>query len=124
MTPPRRRLAIAVATLAIAGFTTTACGNTIDCATLSGDLNKITTEFSSAVAASGSDLSGIEKASAEAGAKVKELAGKYDGDIASGLNDLGTAFAGIKVDPKNPTSSMDSLSKIQDFQTKIVKACS
>lgn len=126
MTPPRRRLAIAVATLAFAGLTTTACsglGNAVDCATMAADLNKITQEFSTATASAGTDIKAIETASADAAGKIKTLAGKYDGDLASALNDMATVFESIKVDQKDPSALTEAMGKLPGIEAKVKSAC-
>jgi hypothetical protein len=125
MTPPRRRLAIAIATLSLAGLTTAcgAIGNAVDCNQVGTDVTKITQEFTTSMSAAAADPKAIEKASQETAGKLKTLAGKYDGDLASALTDLAGVFEGIKIDTKNPTSGTDGLSKIPDIQAKIQKAC-
>ncbi|NRQ36796.1 hypothetical protein HII36_33905 [Nonomuraea sp. NN258] len=125
MTPPRRRLAIAVATLAFAGFATTACGavgQAVDCGTMSQEVTKISSEFTTAMGGAGTDIKAIEKASKDASDKLKALAGKYDGDLASGLNDMAAIFESIKAD--DTAGMTEAMGKIPDAQAKITKACS
>ncbi|MFI6905875.1 hypothetical protein ACIBKY_31740 [Nonomuraea sp. NPDC050394] len=125
MTSSRRRIAITIATLTLAGLTT-ACGglgNAVDCASMSADLNKITQEFTTSMTSAGTDIKAIETASSDAAGKIKTLAGKHDGDLASALNDLAAVFEGIKVDEKNPASATEALGKIPDIQAKVQKAC-
>ncbi|MFI6598224.1 hypothetical protein ACIBHX_18360 [Nonomuraea sp. NPDC050536] len=125
MTSPRRRLAIAVATLTIATLSTTACGaigNKVDCAQVSGEVQKISQEFSGSITKAATDPKALETASQDASGKLKSLASKYDGDLAGALNDLGDVFGSIKVgaDP----ATLSSLSgKIQSATTKIQSAC-
>ncbi|MFD1536729.1 hypothetical protein [Nonomuraea guangzhouensis] len=126
MTPPRRRIAIAVAALSLAGLTTAcgAIGNAVDCNQVGTEVTKIMTEFNGGLSSAATDPKSFEKAGDEAAAKVKTLAGKYDGDLASALNDLSSGLDGIKIDAKDPTSSMESVQKLQGFVTKIQSACS
>ncbi|MFI6296426.1 hypothetical protein ACIBEJ_32875 [Nonomuraea sp. NPDC050790] len=111
-----------IATLALAGLTA-ACGGmgqAVDCATMSTELNKISQEFSTAMTGAGGDLSKLEAAGTDAAGKIKTLAGKYDGELASGLNDMAALFEGMK----DPAAAAGSMSKIQSAQTKIMNACS
>ncbi|SDM69029.1 hypothetical protein [Nonomuraea jiangxiensis] len=119
MTPPRRRLAVAAATLTLAVLTTScgAVGQAVDCATLSQEITKITSELSAAAA----DPTAIEKASQDASGKLKTLAGKYDGELASAVNDLATIFGSVNYD--DPTATTNAMSKIPEMQAKIVSAC-
>ncbi|MBT2228318.1 hypothetical protein [Nonomuraea sp. NEAU-A123] len=125
MTPPRRRIAIAIATLSLAGLTTAcgAIGNAVDCNAVATDVNKITQEFTASMSSAATDPKAIEKASQETAGKLKTLASKYDGDLAGALNDLASVFEGIKVDEKNPASATESLSKLPAVQAKITSAC-
>ncbi|MEO3873949.1 hypothetical protein ABGB18_34490 [Nonomuraea sp. B12E4] len=118
MTPPRR-LAVAAATLTLAVLTTScgAVGQAVDCANVSQEITKITTEFSSA----GSDPAAIEKASQDAAGKLKTLAGQYDGDLASAVNDMATVFESVNFD--DPTATTDAMSKLPEIQAKAVAAC-
>ncbi|MEU7739878.1 hypothetical protein [Nonomuraea sp. NPDC049158] len=126
MTPPRRRIAIAIATLSLAGLTTAcgAIGNAVDCNQMGSEVTKIMTDFNGSMASAATDPKAFETAGDDAAAKVKTLAGKYDGELAAALNDLASGLDGIKVDPKDPTGSLDSVQKLQSFVTKIQSACS
>ncbi|UBU11670.1 hypothetical protein [Nonomuraea gerenzanensis] len=123
MTPPRRRLAVAAATLTIAAFTTAcgAIGQAVDCTQVSQEITKITTEYSSSLSSAATDPAAIDKASQETADKLKSLASKYDGDLASAVNDMAALFEGIKSD--NIAAASDTMSKIPDIQAKIVSAC-
>ncbi|MEQ4717773.1 hypothetical protein [Nonomuraea sp. B19D2] len=119
MTPPRRRLAVAAATLTLAALTTAcgAVGQAVDCAEVSQEISKITSEFTS----SATDPKAIEKASQETAGKLKTLASKYDGDLASAVNDMAAVFESIKVD--NPSGAADAMAKLPEIQAKAAKAC-
>ncbi|MCA2223261.1 hypothetical protein [Nonomuraea aurantiaca] len=125
MTPPRRRIAIAIATLSLAGLTTAcgAIGNAVDCNQVGTDVTKITQEFTTSMSGAATDPKAIEKASQETAGKLKTLASKYDGDLAGALNDLASVFESIKIDMKNPASATEGLSKIPTIEAKIKSAC-
>ncbi|AQZ69391.1 unnamed protein product [[Actinomadura] parvosata subsp. kistnae] len=120
MTPPRR-LAVAAATLTLAAFTTAcgAIGQAVDCNTAASDATKIATEFSSSMTA---DAGAMETAAKTASDKTKELAGKYDGEVAAALNDLADAYSSIK--PGDAASLTEFSTKINGFTSKITAACS
>ena len=123
MTPPRRRIAIAFATLTLAAMTAAcgAIGTAVDCNAAAQEANKITTDWSSAVTKSATDPAAIEKASQDAATKTKDLASKHDGEIAAALNDLAAGFDSMKGDMSNVSTFT---TKIQGFQTTITSACS
>ncbi|MCF6471573.1 hypothetical protein FAF44_24725 [Nonomuraea sp. MG754425] len=120
MTPPRR-LAVAAATLTLAALTTAcgAIGQAVDCNTAAADATKIATDFSSSMTA---DAGAMETAAQTAADKTKELAGKYDGEVASALNDLAAAYESIK--PGDVASLTSFSSKVNGFTSKITAACS
>ncbi|MFG1945275.1 hypothetical protein [Nonomuraea sp. NPDC048826] len=127
MTPPRRRLAIAIATFAFAGMTITGCGalgQAVDCQTAAKEVTTIMTEFNTAMASAATDPKAVETAGQDAAAKVKSLAGNYDGEVGAALNDLASGLEGIKIDGSDPQGSMESVNKLQGFITKIQAACS
>ncbi|WP_219468413.1 hypothetical protein [Nonomuraea rhizosphaerae] len=123
MTSPRRRIAIAIATLTLAGLTTAcgAIGNAVDCNQVGNEVTKITQEFTTSMSSAAADPKAIDKASQETAGKLKTLAAKYDGDLAGALNDLAGIFESINT--KDMSGATESLSKITDVQTKIQKAC-
>ncbi|GAA1679196.1 hypothetical protein GCM10009733_090040 [Nonomuraea maheshkhaliensis] len=124
MTPPRRRLAVAGATLTLAVLTTAcgAIGQAVDCNTAANDAAKIATEWSSAVTKDAANADAVESASKTAETKTKELAGKYDGEVAAALNDLADGFGSIK---GGDLSSITEFSgKVNGFTSKITAACS
>ncbi|TDC09952.1 hypothetical protein E1267_05870 [Nonomuraea longispora] len=124
MTPPRRRLAVAAATLTLAVLTTAcgALGNTVDCNTAASEASKIASEWSTAVTKNASDTDAIGTASQTAADKTKELAGKYDGEVASALNDLAAGFDSMKGGDLSSVS--DFSGKVNGFTSKITAACS
>ncbi|MBB6351218.1 hypothetical protein ACWGH8_42895 [Nonomuraea muscovyensis] len=126
MTPVRRRIAMTIATLSLAGLTTAcgALGQAVDCNEVATEVTKISNEFSTSMASVATDPKAFETAGDEAAKKVKDLAAKYDGELAAALNDLAATFDGLSIDPKNPTAAMESTSKLQGFTTKIQSACS
>ncbi|MFD9940573.1 hypothetical protein ACFWYW_16615 [Nonomuraea sp. NPDC059023] len=125
MTSSRRRIAITIATLTLAGLAT-ACGavdKAVDCNTAAQEVTKISNEFTQSMATAATDPDAFNKASEEAAGKVKTLAGKYDGELAAALNDLAGGFEDMKMDKNNPASAMDGVNKLQGFTTKIQSAC-
>ncbi|NBE94417.1 hypothetical protein FE391_11465 [Nonomuraea sp. KC401] len=124
MTPPRRRLAVAAATLTLAVLTTAcgALGNAVDCNTAASEASKIASEWSTAVTKNASDTDAIGTASQTAADKTKELAGKYDGEVASALNDLAAGFDSMKGGDLSSVS--DFSGKVNGFTSKITAACS
>ncbi|MEV0346912.1 hypothetical protein AB0H88_14180 [Nonomuraea sp. NPDC050680] len=125
MTPPRRRIAIAIATLSLAGLTTAcgAIGNAVDCNQVGTDVSKITQEYSASLSTAATDAKAFEKASQETAGKLKTLASKYDGDLAGALNDMASVFESMKIDTKNPAAATEGLSKIPAIEAKIKSAC-
>lgn len=121
-----RRIAISLAALSLAGLLSAcgAVGQAVDCNAVAQEITTISTEFSTAASGAATDPDSFNKASADAAGKVKALAGKYDGDLAAALNELAGAFEGMKLDPANPSAVLESVNKIQGFQTKITAACS
>ncbi|MGW0805628.1 hypothetical protein [Nonomuraea sp. NPDC002799] len=124
MTPPRRRLAIAAATLTLA-VVTTACGaigQAVDCNTAATEASKIATEWSSTVTKDIGDTTVVQTASKSAADKTKELAGKYDGEVAAALNDLAAGFASMESGDLNSVTEFSG--KVNGFTSKITAACS
>ncbi|GAA4912222.1 uncharacterized protein involved in exopolysaccharide biosynthesis [Nonomuraea thailandensis] len=123
MTPPRRRLAVAAATLTLAALTTAcgAIGQAVDCTQATQEINKITTEYSSSLSSAATDPKAIEKASQETADKLKTLASKYDGDLASAVNDMAAVFESIKVD--DMSGATEALGKLPEIQAKATAAC-
>ncbi|MEO3794492.1 hypothetical protein ABGB14_30130 [Nonomuraea sp. B10E15] len=124
MTPPRRRLAVAAATLTLAVLTTAcgALGNAVDCNTAAGEASKIASEWSTAVTKNAADTDAIGTASQTAADKTKELAGKYDGEVAAALNDLAAGFDSMKGGDLSSVSEFSG--KVNGFTSKITAACS
>jgi hypothetical protein len=123
MTPLRRRIALAAATLTLAGLTTAcgAIGNAVDCNQVAQEVNKITAEFTSSMTTSATDAKAIEAASHKTAGELKDLAGKYDGDLAGALTDMAAIFDGIKA--ADPTSTADTMAKLPAATAKFQSAC-
>ncbi|MEU6725669.1 hypothetical protein ABZ917_18340 [Nonomuraea wenchangensis] len=124
MTPPRRRLAIAAATLSLAVLTTAcgALGQAVDCNTAAQEASKIMTDWSSEVTKNAADTKAVGTASASAADKTKELAGKYDGEVAAALNDLAAGFESLEKGDLAQVSEFTG--KMNGFSSKITSACS
>ena len=124
MTPPRRRLAVAAATLTLAVLTTAcgALGQAVDCNSAANEATKIMTDWSSEVTKNAADTKAVGTASKSAADKTKELAGKYDGDVAGALNELASGFETME---KGDLAGVSEFSgKMNGFATKITSACS
>ncbi|MFI7706477.1 hypothetical protein [Nonomuraea sp. NPDC049480] len=124
MTPPRRRLAVAAATFTLAVFTTAcgALGQAVDCNAAANDAAKIMTDWSSDVTKNATDAKAIGTASKTAADKTKDLAGKYDGDLAAALNELASSFETMEKGDLNGVTEFTG--KMNSFQSKITSACS
>ncbi len=124
MTPPRRRLAVVAATLTLAVLTSTGCGalgQAVDCNTAAQEATKIMNEWTTTITKDATDTKAIGTASKDAAGKTKELAGKYDGEVAAALNDLAAGFETLE---KGDLSEVTSFTgKMQGFSTKISSAC-
>ncbi|MEZ7125856.1 hypothetical protein ACBR40_11000 [Nonomuraea sp. AD125B] len=124
MTPPRRRLAIAAATISLAVLTTAcgALGQAVDCNSAAQEASKIMTDWSSEVTKNAADTKAVGTASASAADKTKTLAGKYDGEVAAALNDLAAGFESLEKGDLAQVSEFTG--KMNGFSSKITSACS
>ncbi|GAB2934163.1 hypothetical protein WBK31_02185 [Nonomuraea sp. N2-4H] len=123
MTPPRR-IATVAATLTLAAMTT-ACGvlgQAVDCNAVASEAQQIATEWSNVISSNATDQEAVAAASKSAADKARELAGKYDGEIAAALTDLADGFASFE--SGNVTSASGFMTKLNGFQSKITSACS
>ncbi|MEV4098852.1 hypothetical protein AB0J42_01195 [Nonomuraea sp. NPDC049649] len=127
MTPPHRRMALTIAALACAGMTISGCGalgQAVDCNTAANEVTTIMNDFTAATAsAAATDPKAVETAADDAAGKVKTLAADYDGEVGAALNDLAAVLDGIKIDGTDPAGSMESVTKLQGFVTKLQQAC-
>ncbi|MFG2075640.1 hypothetical protein SAMN05421874_102296 [Nonomuraea maritima] len=124
-TPRRRRLAVSAATLTFAALAVTSCGavgQAMDCGTAATEASEIATEWSTAVTKNVTDTAALQEASKSAATKMKDLAGKYDGDLASALNDLADGFAGMENGDQSGVAALAG--KMNDYTTKVQSACS
>ncbi|MET7327136.1 hypothetical protein [Nonomuraea sp. NPDC005650] len=116
-TPFRRGLAAAVACVALAGFAS-ACGGGGN-AELCTETFKLYEEYTKQAQSAAGDADSMNKLNADIGAKVKELAGKADGDLATALNGMADTFTGAQID----TSDKDAaLAKLQEVRTDMKAA--
>ncbi|GAA3131744.1 hypothetical protein [Streptosporangium carneum] len=123
-----RRIAATVAGAALLSFTA-ACGgsgNAAFCA--DAPWTKAFTDYTTSVSSAGLDIKKMNDASQKLSADLKELAGKTDGDLASAINDLATAWEKLKIDPKDPAgaaaATQDMTKNLQEGTAKLAKACS
>ncbi|GGO65749.1 hypothetical protein GCM10012289_18170 [Nonomuraea cavernae] len=124
MTPPRRRIALTIATFALAGLTTAcgAIGNAVDCNAVAQEITTISNEFSTSLGSAATDPDALKNAATVASDKANALAGKYDGELGSSLKEFAGIFDSFK---SNDVSEMTAAtSKLSSFQTKITSACS
>ncbi|MET9341281.1 MULTISPECIES: hypothetical protein [unclassified Nonomuraea] len=120
----KRAITVSAATLTLAGLTACgAVGTAVDCTTASNEATKIMNEWSGSLAKAVTDPAAMEKASTEAADKTKALAAKYDGELASALNDLASSFDSIK-GLQDASKLTEFTTKINGFSTKIQSACS
>jgi hypothetical protein len=116
-------LAVAAATLTLAVLTTAcgALGQAVDCNSAANEATKIMTDWSSEVTKNAADTKAVGTASKSAADKTKELAGKYDGDVAGALNELASGFETME---KGDLAGVSEFSgKMNGFATKITSAC-
>ncbi|MFF4774756.1 hypothetical protein [Microtetraspora fusca] len=111
----RNSLAVVAASAVLA--LTSACGGA-DKAALCTEVTKAMTDYQGAMASAGTNFDGFNKASADLAAKLKELAGKADGDLQSALTKFGDSFGDLKIDPKDPAVA----TKVGDFAKKAAEA--
>ncbi|MEU6711567.1 hypothetical protein ACFOY2_13105 [Nonomuraea purpurea] len=116
-------MAVAAATLTLAALTTAcgALGQAVDCNTAASEASKIASEWSTAVTANVTDKKAVQDASSTAADKTKELAGKYDGEVAAALNDLASGFGSMKEGDLNSITEFSG--KVNGFTSKITNAC-
>ncbi|WP_067125228.1 hypothetical protein [Microtetraspora malaysiensis] len=112
----RNSLAVVAASAVLA--LTSACGGGADKVALCTETTKAMTDYASAMASAGTNLDGFNQASSDLAAKLKEIAGKADGDLQSSLTKFGESFDELKVDPKDPAAA----TKVGDFAKKVTEA--
>ncbi|MEU8245941.1 hypothetical protein [Nonomuraea sp. NPDC048916] len=124
MTPPRRRIAMAIATLTLAGLTTAcgAIGTAVDCNAVAQEITKISNEFSASLGNAATDPDALKNAATVASDKAKALAAKYDGELGASLNEFAGVFDSFKSNDVNEMTA--ATTKLSSFQTKITSACS
>ncbi|GAA4077726.1 hypothetical protein [Nonomuraea soli] len=120
----KTKIGVGLAGLVLIGLTTScgAVGQAVDCNAAVTEANKIVTTWSGSVASIATDPAAFEKSTKEAASQLKTLAGKYDGDLAGGINDLAAIVE--SVDASNPAGMADIATKSQSAQTKLAAACS
>ncbi|MCC5574186.1 hypothetical protein IMZ11_00840 [Microtetraspora sp. AC03309] len=107
----RNSLAVVAASTLLA--LTSACGGADKVATCT-EATKAMTDYQTAAAAAGANFDNLNKATADFSAKLKELAGKADGDLQSALQKVGDSFAELKIDPSDPAAA----TKVTEFAKK------
>ncbi|MFF3668786.1 hypothetical protein [Microtetraspora malaysiensis] len=112
----RNSLAVVAASAVLA--LTSACGGGADKVALCAETTKAMTDYQGAMASAGTNFDGFNKASSDFAAKLKEIAGKADGDLQSALSKFGDSFAALKIDPKDA----DAATKLGDFAKKVTEA--
>ena len=112
------RTSLALTASAAVLVLTAACGGGEKVAVCT-DATKAFNDYSTQVAAAAANFDGINQATSDLSAKLKELAGKASGDLASSLTAMADTFAGFKIDASDPTAAA---SKLTEFTTKAGEA--
>ncbi|WP_067174419.1 hypothetical protein [Microtetraspora niveoalba] len=112
----RNSLAVVAASTVLA--LTSACGGGADKVALCAEATKAMTDYQGAMASAGTNFDGFNKASADFAAKLKDLAGKADGDLQTALTKFGDSFAELKIDP----SDSGAATKVAEFSKKVTEA--
>ncbi|WP_214412203.1 hypothetical protein [Sphaerisporangium fuscum] len=125
ITVSRRVLAVTTASLFLS-LSAAACGGSGDKAVCNDALQALR-DYSSQVASTAGDFDKFNQASADLGAKLKDLSGKADGDLKSTLSDMASSWGSLKVDAKNPGAAAGDLQKAANeaaaASTKLGTAC-
>ncbi|GLX00151.1 hypothetical protein [Microtetraspora sp. NBRC 16547] len=112
----RNSLAVVAASAVLA--LTSACGGGADKVALCTEATKAMTDYQTAAAAAGANFEGLNKATADFAAKLKDLGGKADGDLQSALTKFGDSFADLKIDPSDSSAA----TKVTEFAQKVSEA--
>jgi hypothetical protein len=122
-----RRIAAAAAGAALISMTAACGGGANSAFCTDAPWTKLSTEYSSAVAAAGGDLSKYNDATQKFSAGLKDLAGQAEGELATALNEFATAVGNVKFDANDPTAAATAATelgqKTQALQAKLVEAC-
>ncbi|WP_433514775.1 hypothetical protein ACQP2T_03635 [Nonomuraea sp. CA-143628] len=108
--PSRRTFAAAAASVVLATCVS-ACGsgNADTCA----ETFKVYQDYTTQVQAAAGDAAAMNKLNADVGAKVKDLAGKADGDLATALNGMADVFTGAQIDPSDADAAKAKLEEVR-----------
>ncbi|MBO3744649.1 hypothetical protein J5X84_01120 [Streptosporangiaceae bacterium NEAU-GS5] len=111
------RTSLAISASAAVVLLAGACGGSKTA--VCSDATKAFNDYSTQVAAAATNLDGINQATTDLASKLKELAGKADGDLASSLTKMADTFGGFKIDAADPTAAAG---KLTEFTTKAGQA--
>ncbi|MFI6735858.1 hypothetical protein ACIBI9_23295 [Nonomuraea sp. NPDC050451] len=64
-------------------------------------------------AAAAGDAASMNKLNADIGAKVKDLVGKAEGDLATALNGMADTFTGAQIDPSGKDAALAELQEVR-----------
>lgn len=121
----RRTLALAAASLALVGVTS-ACGF-VETAATCGEAKQLFTDYTSRVTSASGDLNALNTANKDLADKLKDLAAKSDGELATALNEMANTWAGFTIDPANPAEAMSKVTEFsksaQESATKLGNIC-
>ncbi|MFJ2031655.1 hypothetical protein [Streptosporangium sp. NPDC087985] len=125
-TPFSRRIAVAVAGVALLS-TTAACGGSSSTA-LCAEASQLMRGYASSMVANISAPEKFNEENQKFAKDLKALAAKADGDLASALNGLASTFETFDLDANDPAAAAaaatDLGEKITDATTKFGTACS
>ncbi|MBP2705142.1 hypothetical protein JOL79_15105 [Microbispora sp. RL4-1S] len=95
----------------------TACGGS-DQASVCQEATKAFTDYSTKAGASAGNIDGINSATADLAATLKDLSGKADGDLKTALTGMADSWAAFKIDVSDPAAA----GKLTEFATKATEA--
>ena len=105
---------------------TSGCGG--DTKAVCDDAMKAFQDYGNQAAASATDLTAWNKATADLAAKLDALSGRADGDMKSALKDLATSFGTFKINTADPSAAAAQLpefaSKASEATQKLGRFCS
>ncbi|MEW1840152.1 hypothetical protein AB0392_19585 [Nonomuraea angiospora] len=110
-TPFRRGLAAAAACIALSG-SASACGGGGN-ADVCTETFKLYEDYTTQAQSAAGDAASMNKLNADIGAKVKELAGKAEGDLAAALNGMADTFTNAQIDPSDKDAALAELQEVR-----------
>ncbi|GAA0367061.1 hypothetical protein GCM10009530_16170 [Microbispora corallina] len=96
---------------------TAACGGSAQ-ASVCQEATQAFTDYSTKAGASAGNIDGINTATKDLAAKLKDLSGKADGDLKTALVGMADSWASFKIDVSDPGAA----AKLSQFATKATQA--